>query len=224
MRILVCGDSYCITDPNYPELHWSEKLLNSSADFEVCNLASGGSSNALITLQLLQGLQLKPDFVIFSFTHDHRYEFDNDVDAVPLSLTAEELAHYQKQRYSTSVYKERNQEKIQLLNRWAVDAASTNMEKLKNYFYISFCLNTCQLENIPFCFSLGGFEYQQDYTNLIRSNYVKNYIVQHKDHELATNLWYHGTKPQPVFHVDNDNIQTLFAAECRDRILKAHDH
>ena len=67
MRILVCGDSFAITDPNFPGLHWTDKILDHSADFEVCNLAAGGASNAMIALQLMQGLQLRPDFVIFSF-------------------------------------------------------------------------------------------------------------------------------------------------------------
>ena len=30
MRILVCGDSYSVTDPDFPGLHWSEKILNFS--------------------------------------------------------------------------------------------------------------------------------------------------------------------------------------------------
>ena len=72
MKILVCGDSYAITDSDFPGLHWSEKILNFSPNFELCNLAYGGCSNAMITLQLLQGLNLNPNFVILSFTNEHR--------------------------------------------------------------------------------------------------------------------------------------------------------
>jgi len=46
MRILVCGDSFSITDPDYPGLHWTEKILNFSPDFEIANLSYGGCSNA----------------------------------------------------------------------------------------------------------------------------------------------------------------------------------
>ena len=80
MKILICGDSFCVTDPKFPKLHWSEKLLELSSDIEVYNLSMGGASNALITMQLMQGLKLKPDFIILSFTNEHRYEKDNNIN------------------------------------------------------------------------------------------------------------------------------------------------
>jgi len=67
MKILICGDSYCVPDPEYANLHWSEKILSSSQQTEIINLAYGGCSNALIALQLMQGLRFNPDFIIFFF-------------------------------------------------------------------------------------------------------------------------------------------------------------
>jgi hypothetical protein len=95
---------------------------------------------------------------------------------------------------------------------------SDNFEKLKNYFYISFCLQTLRQHNIPFAFSLGGFEYQQDYPALINSNYVYNFIKDYTANELKTNLWYHGSESTPTYHVSNDQVQTLYANECIMRI------
>jgi hypothetical protein len=213
MKILVCGDSYSVTDPDFPGLHWSEKILNFSSKFELFNLAMGGCSNAMITLQLLQGLNLNPDFVILSFTSDHRYELDNDIDALPTDLTALGLSTYQKTRYTTNVYMKDRGLKQQLAAK-----NSANFEKLKNYFYISFCLQTLNQHNIPFAFSLGGFEYKQDYSALINSNYMYNFIKDYTDNELKTNLWYHGSKPRPYFHVDDNKVQTLYANECISRI------
>jgi hypothetical protein len=171
LRILVCGDSYCITDPDYSELHWTEKMLAQSADIEICNLAYGGCSNAMITLQLLQGLNLNPDFVILSFTNENRYELDKNVNALPTDLTVEGLAHYQKTRYTTNMYV-----KDTGIEKWMAGKCSDNFEKLKNYFYISFCLQTLHQQGIPFAFSLGGFEYKNDYSTLINANYVYNFI------------------------------------------------
>ena len=88
IKVLICGDSYCVTDPDFPGLHWSEKILNFSPDFEIANLAYGGCSNAMIALQLSQGLTLTPDFVILCFTNESRYELDKDVNALPKDLTA----------------------------------------------------------------------------------------------------------------------------------------
>ena len=53
-KVLICADSFGVPDPEFPGLHWIEKILNYSADIEVCNMSYGGASNALIVLQLLQ--------------------------------------------------------------------------------------------------------------------------------------------------------------------------
>jgi hypothetical protein len=219
IKILICGDSYSVTDPDYSGLHWSEKILNHSVDYEILNLAYGGCSNAMISLQLLQGLKLNPDFVIFSFTSPGRYELDKNVSALPSNLTAEELTSYQKQRYTTNNYP-MDKEIKNIIDGYRLTASSENFENLKDYFYISLCLTTVKLKNIPFCFSLGGFEYKRDYSNFINSNFVENIINDYVKNQLATNLWYHGQKPKPYFHVDSDEVHTLFANECISYIDK----
>jgi len=202
-KILICGDSYCVTDPKFPGLHWSDKLLNQTDRIEIYNLACGGCSNALISLQLLQGLKFNPDLVVMSFTNEYRYESDADVDAIPHALTAESISSYIKERYNFNPR-----------SASSVLALSENFEKIKSYFYIMFCLQTLKDKRINFCFSLGGFEYQQDYTNLLRANFIENNISNYSMHELSLNLWYHGNKKSPCFHVDNEEVHTLFANEC----------
>jgi hypothetical protein len=219
MKILVCGDSYSVTDPDFPGLHWSEKIVNFSPTFELANLAHGGCSNAMITLQLLQGLSLDPNFVILSFTNEHRYELDKDTSVLPTELTVQELVHYQKSRYTTNVYT-----KDTTIEQWMAGKCSDNFEKIKNYFYISFCLQTLKQFNIPFAFSLGGFEYRQDYTALINSNYIYNFIKDYTHNEIKTNLWYyHNTKSRPYFHVSSNEVQTLYANECISHINNAKE-
>ena len=204
-KVLICGDSYCVTDPKFPGLHWSEKLLNLTDNIEIYNLAYGGCSNALISLQLLQGLKFNPDLVIMSFTNEHRYESDANVNAIPYELSALSISSYIKERYKTNPASRM----LEL---------SENFEKIKSYFYIMFCLLTLKEKGINFCFSLGGFEYQQDYTKLLRSNFLENTISNYSMHELSLNLWYHGQKTSPWFHVDSEEIHTLFANECFSRL------
>lgn len=218
MKILVCGDSFCVNDTRFPGLHWTEKLLNLSGDIEIINLAYGGCSNALIALQLMQGLQFAPDFVVISFTSHSRYEYDKNVDACPIEFTGQELAHYIKQRYTTNKYTDNPSANI-LTDKWMLGAASENFEKLKNYFYIDYCLTTLESKNVRFCYSLGGFEYQQDYTQLVNSNFLPNKFPEYTRFELPTNLWYHDSKDKngPYFHVSKDDIQTFFANECYRR-------
>ena len=157
----------------------------------------------------MQGLKLKPDFVILSFTNEHRYEKDNDPRAIPYELTAESISAYIKERY--------------LPNKPSV-TLSDNFEKIKNYFYIMFCLQTLREHQINFCFSLGGFEYKQDYTTLLKSNFLNNNVPCYSQHELTTNLWYHmSTKSNsPFFHVDNEKVHTLFANECFAHLNNDH--
>lgn len=215
MKILICGDSYCITDPTYPGLHWSEKILESNREHEVINLANGGCSNALIALQLLQGLRYKPDFIIFSFTSCERLEFDKDDTVLPESLDPHGLISYINKRYTTTCYP-MSPENEDAYKRWLIHSSS-ELEKIKNYFYICFCLMTLKSKNIKFCYSLGGFEFQQDYTFVLKQNYANNILKQFKEHELSTNLWCFGRKSEPWFHVDDEKVQMLFANECMEK-------
>lgn len=219
VRILICGDSFCVPDRMFPGLHWSEKILNHSSTFKISNFAYGGSSNALISLQLLQGLQLNPDFVIFSFTNPLRYEFDKDVAAITESLTDQKIADllYINRRYTTTCYSD-NTEKIKTTDHWLATAASMNMEMIKNYMYLLMCMTTCVTQRIPFCYSIGGFD---DVAHLSDSNYIKNFISDYQDRALITNLWSHRCDSlRPHFHVSDDAVQTLFANECIDHILR----
>ena len=220
VSILICGDSFCVTDPDFSGLHWSEKLLNYSPKFKIYNLAYGGCSNALISLQLLQGLKLNPDFVIFSFTDVGRYEFDNDINALPKDFTDLEIASYIKRRFTTNKNKQ-TVEKTKTTDRWLLTAASENMEVIKNYMYLLNCMMTCDRQGIPFCYNLGGFMFGHDLGSFINSNYMKNLVNEYRDQELMTNLWnYKTTESRPWFHVVDDAIQTLFANECIDHILR----
>jgi hypothetical protein len=142
---------------------------------------------------------------------------------MPANFTALELADYPKRRYTTNKrFQIDNIDPVslKLLESWMVGASSENFEKLKNYFFICFCLMTLKTQNIPFCFSLGGFEFKQDYNALINSNYLQNFVTDYVDNELKINLWFYqnGTMT-PCFHVDNNEALTLFASECTDRII-----
>ncbi len=219
MKILICGDSYCVTDSNYPGLHWSEKILQTSPTFTVSNLAYGGASNAHICLQLSHGIKfINPDFVIISFTGYTRYEVDKDQTVKLNGFTVEDINNYYYSRYQTSLYE--NEGKNKIINQYISNAASDSFEKIKNYFYISLALHKLYISKIPFCFTLGGFVYNHDYLKFINSNYLDNILNNYEKNQLTTNLWFHGQKNSPYFHVDDENIQNLFAAECLMHIEK----
>jgi len=217
MKILICGDSFCATDRKYPGLHFSEKIAKTTG-FDIINYSVGGSSNAMIATQLLQGLVFKPDFIIFGFTSAERYEYDESFPALLGEVTPATVKKYQQARYITNCYAWRDNVKKHndILRRWRYGVASDNMEKLKNYLYISMCITTCLAHDIPFCFSTGGFENTLDYQKLLEENYVKNLIDENSDRKLPINLWdYHdGKTMSPCFHIADDTIQTQYADEC----------
>jgi hypothetical protein len=218
MKILICGDSFAAIDPKYPGAHWSEIILNYSPEFEIMNLSYGGSSNALIAFQLSMGLKFNPDFVIFTFTSVDRYEFDNNLNEMPRSFSSIDIADYIKKRYITTCH-ESAADKKSIITDYLLNTASENFEKIKNYFYIMYCLNEASSRDIKFCYSLGGFEYNQDYNNFINKNFISNSLLNYSKNEISVNLWYHHN-PSSVtsFHVDDPKIQNLFAAQCIDFI------
>lgn len=220
MKVLICGDSYCVTDPAYPGLHWSEKILDCSADIEVINLAYGGCSNALVTMQLLSGLRFKPDFVVFSFTSDARYEFDRDKKSCPVNFSPDEIAAYIKNRYQTNNYTLTSQQETALAS-WLTES-SESFERIKNYFFVLLCLTLTKTQQIPFCYSLGGFAYQQDYVGFLNQHFVQNILAEFDQYQLRTNLWYYGDwqTNSPCFHVEDESVQQLFANECVQHVRR----
>lgn len=219
MKILVCGDSFAITDPAFPGLHWTDKILNHSADFELCNLAAGGASNAMIALQLMQGLQLRPDFVIFSFTTEGRYEIDQQANAKIRDVTAAEFSNYQKTRWTTTAFDNIDAAQRQTFDRWQATVASQEFEWFKDYMFVMSCLQTTRSQGIRFAYSLGGFEFQRSWQNNLKSLFASDFISELQAHELKTNLWYYKSNTaRALFHVDDDDAQSIFAAECVARI------
>ena len=215
-NVLICGDSFGITDTDYPGLHFSEKILNTTPPvFELNNLARGGDSNALITLQLMQGLQFKPDFVILLFTSTHRHEMDKDVNVYyPKDLTFDELKQYRHNRYST-VLGLQNSVNYNIVEQWNSQFISDDFEIMKNYFLIHYCLQSLKEHKIPFCYSLGGMKHGINYSSIVDKNFIKDQIIDYTDQSLKINLWNHkNNKERPYFHVDSNDVQTAFANEC----------
>lgn len=212
MRILICGDSYCVTDLDYAGLHWSEKLADRGHD--VINLARGGCSNALITLQLLHGLGFDPDLVIFSFTTESRLEFDRDRNSRPLPQDPVSVSSHIHSRYMTNLNGSMTAAQESMMKLWLTES-SQDLEKFKSYFNIGFCLMLAQQRGLKFCFSLGGFEYEHDWRSLLQHHSVPDILAPFGGHELQLNLWPHtGAGIRPWFHVDDDAVHTAFAREC----------
>ena len=217
-KVLICGDSFCVTDPSFPNLHWSEKLLNNHADIEIINLAIGGCSNSMIAMQLLHGLQFKPDFVIISFTCSFRFEIEVDSTQVPFDINKPEcILEYLRSRYTNASVDKQYMRPVANF----VDTVGDDTEMFRNYLHASFCLDTLNTRNIDFCYSIGGLQVIDDIQNFLKKQFLADNLYRYQQNELSVNLWNHNDGPTgPYFHVGDDAIHNLFANECESKIWK----
>lgn len=222
-KVLICADSFGVTDPDFPGLHFSEKILDQTPPvFELHNLAHGGDTNALIVLQLLQGLQFDPDFVILLFTSTHRHEIDKNKNVYyPNDVSVDALKEFSHNRYTTSCSFSGKAPISKLINNWNTTVISDEFEVMKNYFLIHYCFQLLEKQNIPFCYSLGGMD-KVDYSSIVNKNFIKNHINEYSLQALKINLWNHPcNQPRPYFHVNDDIIQSAFANECIHHLRNA---
>lgn len=224
-KVIVCGDSFCEVDPDYPDLHWTEKLLNNHEDIELINLSYGGCSNAMIALQLLYGLNLNPDFVILSFTsvssrQVFKYDFDEDPTVVPFDVNKSEcVIEYIKSRFSNT-NKIESEDKVPATVNF-VNTVGEDLETLKNYIHICFCLDTLYARGIDFCYSLGGIQVKNNLDGFLKKQFLSDNLSRHKQNEISVNLWNHDDYTSKIYHhVPDDKIHTLFANECESHIWK----
>jgi hypothetical protein len=73
-RIFVCGDSFCVRDPEYGPA-WIDYLCNALPDADVITLSSPAASNYLIYLQTQHALTNGADYIIYHATSSIRQEF-----------------------------------------------------------------------------------------------------------------------------------------------------
>ena len=72
MKIIVCGDSFCSAH-NYERDHFSQ-ILEDEYDYQVINLARGGTGNISICFQIQKAIELSADIVVHYCTGSSRIE------------------------------------------------------------------------------------------------------------------------------------------------------
>lgn len=89
--LVVCGDSFHSISNQYEEktnpkktyvgTHWSE-LLSNKLNWNLENLSMPSASNSVIVLQIMEAIELKPDFIIVGWSAGHgaRIEYTDSLD------------------------------------------------------------------------------------------------------------------------------------------------
>jgi hypothetical protein len=187
-NILVCGDSYNDMDSRYPGLHWVERLDS----YNVYNISRGACSNFSIWHQVMQAPQLEADMVFIAFTAVPRVEFPrSDKVALPDYSTLENNEyppyiddkkwHYRNSMWETINHCTPSVNKDQFL-KW-MPFYIPEFEILKNFLYIKSALDFLKKQNIPYYFTLGGFEADME----------SNPIIDFEDHlqyNILPNGWH----------------------------------
>lgn len=221
-KILVCGDSFCIEDPRYPGLHFTDKIKNKYRA-DIINQSGGGASNSMIAVQFLHSMNFEFHSVIFSFTGNFRYEYDNDLNtSMDLLDSLSSVKQYMDNRYisscveSNQTVKQKNKDTFS----WRADVISDQFENIKQWMPVMLCISMCEQYQIPYCYSLGGIEYQQHFLSELKLNKP---LADTRAHTISCNLWDHydtskwttdSWLKEPYFHVADDVIQQTFADNC----------
>ena len=212
MKLYICGDSFCVEDPEYGN-SWVTLLQKSLPNIDVKNLSSAGASNYLIYLQVKQALEESPDFIIYHATSSIRQEFrlGNDESQYDSASRYWNLNNSNKQaplicgswlsidRLYNELITPQQTKDINLFFKSFVDLPNL-IEK--NYIFILYILSLLSKSGVHWAWSPGGFEHGS-FGN------IKNWDFDlYRSQMCPMNLWdyYDPTKIRPRFHVSNPDI------------------
>jgi hypothetical protein len=221
-KILVVGDSFMSCDKNYPGQHWSEMLT----EHEVVNLSEPGASNVCIAGQLIQGLELNPDYIFIGFTSLGRIEYD---------IEQHQRVQYKKSPtflWATNLQKNFLNDSQLKYYQDTVKYQSIDAWQLRESLVVGQCLQIIKDSKIPFAWSPQAYELghasrmsSDNRTQLRYQHITRKYDILSNldlapfkiDYNLAkiwateyvvkgANLMDHAN-----FHVDQGDHQQLFA-------------
>lgn len=209
-RLIICGDSFCSSDPEYGE-SWVDVFSSRFPNLEIINLSLIGASNYLIYLQVKHALNIGCDYLIYHATSSIRQEFSVGTDA---SITD----HYTRYNDITNPAQDKSMMCVGWNTPnvfWKFDERKTTLLKdfftefvdlpnliEKNYIFITHTLNLLDSSPVTWKWSRGGFEHpsfssssQWDF-----SKFVEN--------ESSYNLWdfYTPNMFRPYYHVANRDV------------------
>jgi len=186
--IYICGDSFCSSDPDYPEITpWHELISNSKT------LAFNCASNLLISQQVNTAIAQKPDFIIVGFTSSLRSELLWENKVTPFSwLSLDDTTPFDQLTLTAL--------------RGIFEKIDLSTEIKRNELIIEATLQRLVDSGIPFLFDQGGFEHP----SYGGSN---TYFTKFKQYQSNYCLWDYADRGyhRPYFHIEDQAIHTQIA-------------
>lgn len=209
-KIFVCGDSFNVDDPEWPNIHWTAKL---QPKYSITNLSSPGASNLLIHAQIDYAISQSPDLIIVSFTSSLRatIKYQNN-----LSVKNNILDRFNSPDSDlicfpyagAELYNALSDHQISILKQYTTEFVDLDLLRLENYYIIKDALETLVQSNIKFSYSLGGFDHK---TFIDHSEYKFNKFNKFRS---PINLWDHcdiKKTIRPWYHVLDNNVHSELA-------------
>jgi hypothetical protein len=215
MKLFICGDSFCVSDPEYGE-NWANILENKLSDLTVINLSSSGASNYLIYLQVKEAIKQNANYIIYNATSSIRNEFkfrddleitdsvaryhnSADADVSSASMICGSWLYLSK-HYSNIV----NPEQADCVDLFFKNFVDLPNLIEKNFIFILHTLSLLNNSNLTgWAWSRGGFEH----SNFKNSRSYWDFSL-YKNKECSINLWdyYDPKKTRPWFHVTDHQV------------------
>lgn len=190
--IYVCGDSFCVSDPEYGPC-WVDILAQR---FPLTNLAQVAATNLLINQQVRQAIAAKASFVIVTATSVTRSEKRVGSTIVPFS-------YHTANRITTPF----TDSQLKILQDYFAEFFDLELAIQQNQITIEHTLNLLMQSGIPFRFDQGGFEHPNYGT--VASDYFRAFAQYRSD----INLWnYALTRSyRPYYHINDQTVHQQVA-------------
>jgi hypothetical protein len=199
---------------------------------EIINLSVSAASNAMIQLQVNQGLGLNPDAVIVLFSEPRRMDFaanhdqnGNGNQSSVSGIRPIDIINFNVTNYVSSSQSGLPTELKKLIAGIRLHQ-SDELEFVKQYFLIKSVLDHLSLKKINFCFSFGGFDHAPNRylkspfdllkQGILEKHFLKNDLHQYQDRSISVSLWggVRDFSKGPKFHTDDDDVQSAFSNQC----------
>jgi hypothetical protein len=203
--IVVCGDSFNVDDPEYPNIHWSSKFTH------LTNLSIPGASNLVIRMQIDKAIKLNPDLIVVSFTSSMRtvIKYNKQIKSDILDRIYSPSGN--KNQFDlisfpyagADLYGVLTNDQVDILKQYVTEFVDLDLLRFENYYIIKDALETLIQSKIKFTFSLGGFDHRS-FTDDTPFDFSK-----FNQFQCPINLWdYCDRKKQlrPWYHVLDHTI------------------
>ncbi len=190
-KIYICGDSFCVSDPEYGPC-WVDYLAQQRS---VTNLAQVAATNLMISMQVDHAIASAADFIIVQGTACTRSQTRHAEKIIPYSFhTASEI---------TTPF---NSAQLTILKQYYTEFFDLDLAIYENKCIIESTLQKLVDSGITFLFDQGGFEHAS-------FGSTANYFEKFQQYRSKINLWdFARTRDyRPYYHIVDDKIHQQVA-------------